>query len=125
MLHVRVGDVLMFGATGGHLLEGGTTIELLGIFSTSVLSDDGRVLSPVGPPTTALFRALQSGQAAHRVGHGGSVARNPTTAAGRDCRRRLTKMIAFGSRSVLAMGRERLRQRPGAVGRRRNHRVMS
>jgi hypothetical protein len=28
-----------------------------------VLSDDGRVLSPVGPPTTALFRALQSGQA--------------------------------------------------------------
>ena len=53
----------MFGATGGHLLEGGTTIELLGIFLTSVLSDDGRVLSPVGPPTTALFRALQSGRA--------------------------------------------------------------
>ena len=63
MLHVRVGDILMFGATGGHLLKGGTTVELLGIFSTSVLSDDGRVLSPIGPPTTALFRALQSGQA--------------------------------------------------------------
>jgi hypothetical protein len=63
VLHVRVGDVLMFGATGGRLLEGGTTVELLGVFSTSVLSDDGRVLSPVGPPTTALFRALQSGQA--------------------------------------------------------------
>ena len=62
MLHVRVGDVLMFGATGGRLLEGGTTVELLGVFSTSVLSDDGRVLSPVGPPTTALFRALQSGE---------------------------------------------------------------
>jgi hypothetical protein len=53
----------MFGASGGRLLEGGTTVELLGIFSTSVLSDDGRVLSPVGPPTTALFRALQSGEA--------------------------------------------------------------
>jgi hypothetical protein len=63
VLHVRVGDLLMFGATGGRLLEGGTTVELLGVFSTSVLSDDGRVLSPVGPPTTALFRALQSGQA--------------------------------------------------------------
>lgn len=63
MLHVRVGDLLMFGATGGRLFEGGTTVELLGIFSTSVLSDDGRVLSPVGPPTTALFRALQSGRA--------------------------------------------------------------
>ena len=63
MLHVRVGDLLMFGATGGRLLEGGTTVELLGVFSTGVLSDDGGVLSPVGPPTSALFRALQSGQA--------------------------------------------------------------
>ena len=53
----------MFAATGGRLLEGGTTVELLGVFSTGVLSDDGRVLSPVGPPTTALFRALQSGRA--------------------------------------------------------------
>ena len=44
-------------------LEGGTTVELLGVFSTGVLSDDGHVLSPVGPPTSALFRALQPGQA--------------------------------------------------------------
>ncbi len=63
MLHVRVGDLLMFGASGGRVMEGGMAVELLGAFSTSVLSDDGRVLSPVGPPTTALFRALQSGQA--------------------------------------------------------------
>ena len=63
MLHVRVGDLLMFGASRRRLLEGGTTVELMGIFSTGVLSDDGSVLSPVGPPTSALFRALQSGQA--------------------------------------------------------------
>jgi hypothetical protein len=63
VLQVRVGDILMFGASGGHLLEGGTAVELLGIFSTGVLSDDGRVLSPVGPPTSVLFRALQSGLA--------------------------------------------------------------
>jgi hypothetical protein len=63
VLHIQVGDLLMFGASGGRLLEGGTAVELLGIFSTGVLSDDGRVLSPVGPPTSALFRALQSGQA--------------------------------------------------------------
>jgi hypothetical protein len=62
-LHLRVGDLLMFGASGGRLLEGETTVELLGIFSTGVLSDDGRVLSPVGPPTSVLFHALQSGQA--------------------------------------------------------------
>ncbi len=63
MLHVRVGDMLMFGATGGRVLEGGTTVELMGVFSPGVVSDDGRVLSPAGPPTSALFRALQSGQA--------------------------------------------------------------
>jgi len=63
VLHVQVGDLLMFGASGGRVLEGGTTVELLGIFLTGVLSDDGRVLSPVGPPTSILFRALQSGQA--------------------------------------------------------------
>jgi hypothetical protein len=63
VLHVRVGDLLMFGASGGRLLEGGAAVELAGIFSTSVLSDDGRVLSPAGPPTTVFFRALQSGQA--------------------------------------------------------------
>lgn len=53
----------MFGASGGRLLEGGTTVELLGVFSTGVLSDDGCVLSPVGPPTSLVFRALQSGHA--------------------------------------------------------------
>jgi hypothetical protein len=63
VLHVQVGDMLMFGATGGRLLDGRATVELVGIFSTGVLSDDGRVLSPVGPPTSILFRALQSGRA--------------------------------------------------------------
>lgn len=75
MLHVRVGDLLMFGASGGRLLEGGAAVELAGIFSTSVLSDDGRVLSPAGPPTTVFFRALQSGQARVEVirGHPGQA----------------------------------------------------
>jgi hypothetical protein len=62
VLNVQVGDLLMFGASGGRLLEGGTAVELAGIFSISVLSNDGRVLSPAGPPTTVLFRAIQSGQ---------------------------------------------------------------
>ena len=125
VLHVRVGDVLMFGATGGRLLEGGTTIELLGIFSTSVLSDDGRVLQSGRTADHRLVSCAPIRAGPHRVDHGGSVARNPTTAADRDCCRRLTKMIAFGSRSVLAMGRERLRQRAGAGGRQRHHRAMS
>jgi hypothetical protein len=75
VLHVRVGDLLMLGASGGRLLEGGAAVELAGIFSPSALSDDGRVLSPAGPPTTVLFRALQSGQARVEVirGHPGQA----------------------------------------------------
>ena len=82
-------------ATGGHLLEGGTTIELLGVFSTSVLSDDGRVLSPVGPPTTALFRALL------RAGPIALVTGDPWQGTPQRSRSRfsspIAKMIAFGA----------------------------
>lgn len=63
MLHVRVGDILMFGASGAHLLEGDPAVELLGIFSTAVISGDGHVLNPAGPPTNVMFRALQPGRA--------------------------------------------------------------
>jgi hypothetical protein len=70
VLHVQVGDLLMFGASGGRVLEGGSAVELLGIFLTGVLSDDGRVLSPVGPPTSALFRTLQPGKARIEVVRG-------------------------------------------------------
>ena len=92
----RPADVL--GQAAGAFWEGEKTAELLGVFSTSVLSDDGRVLSPVGPPTTALFRALQSGRARIEVIRGIHAQGTPTTAAGRDCCRRLTEMIAFGNR---------------------------
>lgn len=79
MLHVRVGDLLLFGATGGRVLEGGTTVELVGVFSPGVVSDDGRLLSPAGPPTSALFRALQSGQARIEVIRGDPWQATPET----------------------------------------------
>jgi hypothetical protein len=61
-LVVGVGDVLRFAATGGHL-KTGTTLELVGILKDSVLGADGRILSPMGPPGTVLFRAIDQGQA--------------------------------------------------------------
>jgi hypothetical protein len=61
-LVVGIGDVLRFAATGGHLSTG-TALELVGIFNDSVLGVDGRVLSPMGPPGTVLFRAVGQGQA--------------------------------------------------------------
>jgi hypothetical protein len=59
---VRVGDVLRFSATGGHLREG-TAVELIGILADAVLGTDGQVLSPMGPPGTVLFHATAPGRA--------------------------------------------------------------
>lgn len=61
-LVVGVGDVLRFAATGGHLSTG-TALELVGIFDDSVVGVDGRVLSPMGPPGSVLFRAIGQGHA--------------------------------------------------------------
>lgn len=59
---VAVGDVLRFSAAGAHTRTG-AAVELLGIFTDSVLGPDGHVLSPMGPPGTVLFRACTPGRA--------------------------------------------------------------
>ncbi|MEX5306105.1 hypothetical protein RF644_10160 [Kocuria sp. CPCC 205258] len=61
-LGVTVGDVIRFIATGGRV-RSGTSVELLGMFTDSVVGTDGSVLTPSGPPTTVLFRARQLGDA--------------------------------------------------------------
>ena len=62
-LAVEVGDVLMFGATGGHVRSGADAVEMMGAFQTGVLADDGRILTPMGAPGTVLFRARCPGRA--------------------------------------------------------------
>ncbi|MGH3768516.1 MAG: hypothetical protein ACRDS0_00375 [Pseudonocardiaceae bacterium] len=62
-LTVEVGDVLVFGATGGHVRSGADVVEMMGAFQTGVLADDGRILAPTGPPGTVLFRARHPGRA--------------------------------------------------------------
>ena len=62
-LDMRVGDLLMFAASGGHILEGGAAVELLGSFTSSVISDEGSVLTPLGPPNVVLFRGRRPGRA--------------------------------------------------------------
>jgi hypothetical protein len=66
-LPVAPGDVLLVSATGAHLLSGGDVLELLGPLRSSVLADDGRILSPEGPPNTLLLRALRPGTAAVEI----------------------------------------------------------
>jgi hypothetical protein len=61
-LTLSVGDVMLFAASGGHVLDG-VAVELRGSFVESVLGTDGRVHTPMGPPNVVLFFAREPGQA--------------------------------------------------------------
>jgi hypothetical protein len=62
-LSVRVGDVLLIGATGGRVEDGGAAVELWGPFVSGVVGTDGSVVTPMGPPNTVLVRARGPGSA--------------------------------------------------------------
>lgn len=75
---LAVGDLLAFTAPGG-VLESGSALEPLGVFTRSLPGPDGRPLSPQGPPTHVLFRAVAAGEALVRVSTGDPW-RGPATA---------------------------------------------
>ncbi|MBL1202442.1 MAG: hypothetical protein FWK04_26080 [Nostoc sp. GBBB01] len=62
-LTIRVGDVLMFGATGGHVQSGANVVEILGPFSPGLLGDNSEILSPMGAPNAIMFLARHPGRA--------------------------------------------------------------
>ncbi|WP_324670564.1 hypothetical protein [Hymenobacter sp. GOD-10R] len=57
------GDVLVLQASGGHVQTGDDVMEMLGAYLPGVLHAEGTVLTPMGAPSTVLFRAIQPGQA--------------------------------------------------------------
>ncbi|MGY1640619.1 hypothetical protein ACI782_05725 [Geodermatophilus sp. SYSU D00703] len=59
-LVIAVGDVVRFAATGGRI-RSGSGVELLGVFSESVVGTDGSILTPLGAPGTVLIRARSPG----------------------------------------------------------------
>jgi hypothetical protein len=62
-LAIRVGDLLRFGASGGHVLSGSGVVQLVGPFVPAVIGTNGQVLSPMSGPTTVLFLARAPGDA--------------------------------------------------------------
>lgn len=62
-LTIGVGDVLRFGATGGHVHSGAEVVEILGPFLPGVVGDNGEILSPMGSPNAMLFVARRPGRA--------------------------------------------------------------
>jgi hypothetical protein len=62
-LTINVGDVLAFGATGGHVRSGANVLEILGPFLPATLADDGQIVSPMGTPSLLWFLARRPGRA--------------------------------------------------------------
>src|ERR687889_330858 len=62
-LTIRVGDVLIFGATGGHVRSGAEVVEILGPFVRGVVGNNGQIISPMGAPNRVLFFARHPGRA--------------------------------------------------------------
>jgi hypothetical protein len=62
-LTITVGDVLIFGATGGHVHSGAEVVEILGPFVRGVVGDNGQIISPMGAPNRVLFLARHPGRA--------------------------------------------------------------
>jgi hypothetical protein len=62
-LTIRVGDVLIFRASGGHVHSGAEVVAILGPFIPGVLGDNGQIVSPMGSPNRVLFLARHPGRA--------------------------------------------------------------
>lgn len=62
-IHINIGDVLLFKATGGHQLSGSDVMEYIGVFTESFLLPTGEKVYPQGSPGTVLFKALKQGKA--------------------------------------------------------------
>lgn len=60
-LTVRVGDLLVFGASGARVPADADALERLGPFVPGVVGTNGQVLSPMGAPNAVLFLARGAG----------------------------------------------------------------
>jgi hypothetical protein len=62
-LHLGVGDLLVFSATGGHIRDGAEFVKFLGAYFTAALAPDGNIVSPAGTPNHAIFLTQAPGNA--------------------------------------------------------------
>lgn len=60
---VQKGDLLQFKGSGGHIIYGSKSIELLGSFLSSLVDKDFQILAPMGAPDNVIFIARAAGEA--------------------------------------------------------------
>jgi hypothetical protein len=81
-LMVRVGDVLLFQASGGRVRHGAQAVELWGPFFPAFVSPTGEVVAPAGSPNGVLLRAGAPGSATLDLFTGDPWHATRTTSAG-------------------------------------------
>jgi hypothetical protein len=59
--------MIVVGATGGHVSNGGNVVELVGFFLPGVATPAGEVIAPAGSPSRIVLRALQVGRAVAEI----------------------------------------------------------
>jgi hypothetical protein len=62
-LSLKVGDLLVFSATGGRMNTGGPAVRFVGVFIRAGLGLNKAILEPMGPPNAVVFEAQQQGEA--------------------------------------------------------------
>jgi hypothetical protein len=62
-LAIKVGDVLKFRATGARVPSPTNVLEIIGFYISSVVGDDGQVLTPMGAPNAVLIIGRHPGRA--------------------------------------------------------------
>jgi hypothetical protein len=78
-LSVKVGDLLVFSASGGRMNTSGPALRYLGAFMRAVVGTNREVLEPMGLPNSVVFEVLQHGQAKIDVISGGLSGNRSTT----------------------------------------------
>lgn len=67
-LTLRQGDVLLFTASGGRIVDGeNIVVQMVGPFQQGWIGPTGDILTPAGPPTAILFLMRDTGRAAIEV----------------------------------------------------------
>jgi hypothetical protein len=61
-LSVKVGDLLVFSASGGRTNTNDPSVRLVGVFVRAIIGVNRTVIEPMGPPNTVVFEARQQGQ---------------------------------------------------------------
>ena len=62
-LEVGEGDLLLFHASGGKVLDGHGVVRVVGIYRSATLTTAGTVLAPEGAPNTLVVLAVSPGVA--------------------------------------------------------------